>query len=204
MTEPMLSKKSRYIIGIDLGTSNCALSYLDCYGEQPNIEVLDIEQWDDDNSKISQALLPSIMYIKSKAERKRESFPFLKDSLYTPHHSLTRMNDIVVGRLAFNLSATHPARVIHSAKSWLCHGGVNRSEPILPWHSDEILGSERLTPAQVSAYYLAYLANSWQERVGGQSAQFCDQTIIVTVPASFDEAAQKLTLEAAAIAGYPE
>lgn len=204
MTEPMLSKKPRYIIGIDLGTSNCALSYLDTFAEQPCIEVLDIEQWEDENSKLSQALLPSFLYLKNKAERKRESFPFLKNSLYAPPDSLTRINDIVVGRLASNLSATHPARVIHSAKSWLCHGGVNRSEPILPWHSDEIIGSDRLTPAQVSAYYLAYLAKSWQEQVGGQSAHFCDQTIIVTVPASFDDAAQKLTLEAAEIAGYPK
>lgn len=204
MTERKTSQKPRYIIGIDLGTSNCALSYLDCYAENPCIEVLNIEQWEGENSKTIQTHLPSFLYLKTKGERKRESFPFAEDPNYKPPKGLARLDDIVVGKLASNLAATHPARVIHSAKSWLCHGGVNRSEPILPWHSDDIIGNERLTPTQVSAYFLAYLAKSWQMQVGGQTALFQDQTVIVTVPASFDEAAQRLTLEAARSAGFPE
>lgn len=192
----MTSKhSSRYVIGIDLGTTNCVLSYLDTFEEHPQPRTLPVKQWESIGTLVEDQTLPSFCYLPTKNEIKKAEFHALFTGAETP-------SDLVVGRMARNQASFTPGRVIHSAKSWLCHGGVDRAERILPWHSDEIIGEDRRSPIEASAAYLTHLKNMWTERFS-DTASFVEQDIVITVPASFDEVAQRLTLDAARLAGYP-
>ncbi len=105
----------------------------------------------------------------------------------------------VIGRLARTLGGQVPGRLVASAKSWLSHTGVDRMAPILPWGAaDEVA---RVSPVAASASYLAHLRAAWNMRF--PSAPLEAQQIVLTVPASFDEGARALTLEAARMAGLP-
>ncbi|MBQ7650559.1 MAG: Hsp70 family protein, partial [Victivallales bacterium] len=113
--------------------------------------------------------------------------------------------NLTVGIFARNQGAFIPERVISSAKSWLAHSGVNRRGKILPWGSN--LGQQMLSPLQASFQYLNHIKNAWDARFAqvtdkdGTPCRLAEQTVTVTVPASFDETARKLTLEAAEMAG---
>ena len=111
----------------------------------------------------------------------------------------------MVGLRARDVSAQEPHRVIASAKSWLAHAGVDRHARLLPWASREIPESEKLSPVEASALYLSYLRIVWDQAMAGEDGRGTleRQHVTITVPASFDQAAQKLTLEAAKLAGYP-
>jgi molecular chaperone DnaK (HSP70) len=184
---------SRYLVGIDLGTTNSALAYVDTYAPSPEPKILPVPQWDTDGAAIDAEMLPSFLYLPTKAEWKR-------GQLKLPLHPGAEPPDYAVGRLARLKASLVPGRVIHSAKSWLCHPGVDREERILPWHSDDVVGDERRSPIEASAAYLRHLKDAW-------NARFTDrletQDVVVTVPASFDEVAQRLTLQAAELAGLP-
>ena len=97
-------------------------------------------------------------------------------------------------------------RVAHSAKSWLCHHAADRSAPFLPWGSEDIPREQKISPVRASALILNYLRAAWDARFGASGAdfRFDAQEITVTVPASFDAVAQRLTLAAAQQAGFPE
>ena len=189
----------RYLIGIDLGTTNCVLAYLDASAAGYQPQVLPILQWDSPGSTVASPTLPSFNYLTTSPDRQggfhREGdrLPALED-------------DWVPGVYARNRMADTPTRVIHSAKSWLCHGGIDRTAAILPWQSEEVPPRDRLSPVQASSAYLSYLKNAWnrEHAAAGPEERFENQGIVLTVPASFDEAAQQLTLEAAGLAGYPE
>ena len=101
-------------------------------------------------------------------------------------------------------SGESPGRVAHSVKSWLCHHAVDRSAAFLPWRSDEIPVEKRISPIRASALLLEYLRVAWDAKFAGEGIRFDEQEITVTVPASFDAAAQRLTLDAAHEAGFPE
>ena len=185
----------RYTIGIDLGTSNCALSFIDTRDQAGQPRMLSIKQLDALDSVVDQTILPSFLYFPTAEEEK--NLPL--QSTLPPH-----AQPLVVGRWALRQAGTLPGRVIHSAKSWLCHAGVDREGPILPWQSDEIRPDQRLSPVAASAHYLAFLRAAWAaHHRGDPEAAFEQQDIVITVPASFDEAAQRLTLAAAALAGFP-
>ena len=111
----------------------------------------------------------------------------------------------MVGRLARGKAAEVPGRVAHSAKSWLCHHTTDRSAAFLPWGSEDIGNDRKISPIRASALILNALRGAWDDRFAGSGAEFRfdAQEITVTVPASFDAAAQRLTLEAAAEAGFP-
>jgi MreB/Mrl family cell shape determining protein len=184
----------RFIIGIDLGTSTCALSYIDSYAEKPEVRTLKITQWHQEGMVESQTL-PSFCYIPKSKEADRFKIPF--SSFPVPY---------VVGLLAQERLASHPDLVVHSAKSWLCHGGVDREANILPWHSDTLIGEKRLSPVFVSSLYLRHLKDVWNQSIadGREDFKLEKQKIIITVPASFDETASFLTLEASELAGLGE
>jgi molecular chaperone DnaK (HSP70) len=110
----------------------------------------------------------------------------------------------VPGRFARRKAVESPGRVAHSAKSWLCHHAVDRTAAFLPWRSDEIPVDKRISPIRASALLLEYLRAAWDARFAIEGIRFDEQEITVTVPASFDAAAQRLTLDAAAEAGFPE
>ncbi|MGH8554263.1 MAG: Hsp70 family protein, partial [Gammaproteobacteria bacterium] len=110
----------------------------------------------------------------------------------------------IVGAYAHSQMSATPGRVIHSAKSWLAHRGIDREAKILPFGSEEVPEHEKLSPVEASASYLAYLKMAWDMAFADEDCAFNRQRITITVPASFDEGAQALTRRAACLAGYPE
>jgi hypothetical protein len=112
----------------------------------------------------------------------------------------------VIGRLARRKASESPGRVVQSAKSWLCHHAADRTAPFLPWLSESVAEPDKISPVTASALILAHLRAAWDERFAGQGPGFAfdAQDITITVPASFDAAAQRLTLLAARQAGYPD
>jgi hypothetical protein len=189
----------RYLIGIDLGTTNCVLAYLKAGAPGYQPQVLQVPQWDSPGSTVTSQTLPSFNYLSTSLDR-QSGFQAGSADLPALH------DDWVPGIFARNRMADTPGRVIHSAKSWLCHGGIDRTAAILPWQSDAVPPKDRLSPVQASSAYLVYLREAWDRAhaAGGPQELFENQGIVLTVPASFDEAAQQLTLEAARLAGFPE
>jgi hypothetical protein len=105
--------------------------------------------------------------------------------------------DFLVGEIARNLGSKTPIRLVSSAKSWLCHAGVDCKSPILPAEAPEEV--ERISPFQATTAYLQHLSNAWQSL--HPDAPLAQQDVVITVPASFDPAARELTVEAAKAIG---
>jgi hypothetical protein len=188
----------RYLIGIDLGTTNCVLAYLELAGGGYQPRVLAVPQWDSPGSTVALPTLASFNYLTTSAER--------QGGFAAGPEGPEPLGDWVPGIYARTRMADTPGRVIHSAKSWLCYGGIDRTAAVLPWQSEEVPPKDRLSPVLASSAYLEYLKQAWNRAhdAEGPQGRFENQGIVLTVPASFDEAAQQLTLEAARLAGYPE
>jgi hypothetical protein len=185
MSEPL------YSIGIDLGTTHCALAYVDitaCDGEKTSYGVLDIPQLTAPGALQAQPLLPSFLYLPHADE-------LSPGDLGLPWSS---EQDYAVGEFARSRGAQTPIRLVSSAKSWLCHPGVDRRGAILP--SDAPPEVARISPLEASTRYLAHLRQAWNH--AHPEAPFDEQDVTVTIPASFDPAARELTAEAARAAGY--
>ncbi len=185
---------TRYIVGIDLGTTNTALAQFDSNAaeESAAIVVENVPQLVNANEVEEKSLLPSFLYVPGEMD-------FAKDSLALPWE---REPQVIVGELARKRGAENPARLVASAKSWLSYAGVNRAAPILPWGAPEEV--PKLSPVEVSARYLAHLRSAWDNRMGVKKhpeLALGEQEILLTVPASFDEEARELTLRAAEQAG---
>jgi hypothetical protein len=188
---------SRYALGIDLGTTHCALSWLDLSqeaGRGAQQAMLPLPQLTAPGTVEERLLLPSFLYLASAQE-------FPEGSLSLPWSRDRRQ---VVGELARTHGAKVPTRLVSSAKSWLGYPAVDRKAPLLPWQAPEEV--ERVSPLDASASFLRHLREAWDHGLGKGSAQtrLDAQEVIVTVPASFDAAARELTLEAAQKAGYPQ
>ncbi|MBV8900758.1 MAG: Hsp70 family protein [Verrucomicrobia bacterium] len=183
-----------FSIGIDLGTTNCAMAFEALDGDATNgaSEVLPLPQWETLTGFSEATTLPSFLYLPSE----REAVRMLGEG--------AAQGEWIPGRFARKQAAEFPGRVVHSAKSWLCHHAVDRSAPFLPWRSDEIPVEKRISPIRASALLLEYLRAVWDARFAERGFGFDGQEITVTVPASFDAVAQRLTLEAAREAGFPE
>jgi molecular chaperone DnaK (HSP70) len=184
--------RPQFSIGIDLGTTNCAMAFEGLGTDKTEREVFLISQWETATRFSEASTLPSFLYLLSEDEAAQMS-----------GHSTLRA-EWVPGRFARARAAESPGRVVHSAKSWLCHHGVDRSASFLPWRSDEIPVEKRISPIRASALLLEYLRAAWDGRFAGEGLRFDDQEITITVPASFDAAAQRLTLDAAQEADFPE
>ncbi|AOJ71580.1 MULTISPECIES: Hsp70 family protein [Burkholderia] len=185
MSEP------RYSIGIDLGTTHCALSYVDLAssdGEKTRLDVLPIAQLTAPGAIESPNLLPSFLYLPHPSE-------LAPGDLALPW---APERDFAVGELARSRGAGTPIRLVSSAKSWLCHPGVDRRAGILP--SDAPPEVARVSPLESSVRYLTHLRDAWNH--AHPDAPFDQQDVTVTIPASFDPAARELTAEAAQAAGY--
>jgi molecular chaperone DnaK (HSP70) len=185
--------RARFSIGIDLGTTNCALAFVPLHGEARS-EILDIPQWETLSAIMDSAALPSFLYLPEEAAAAQ-----MRDGE-------ADYEEWVVGLLARKKAAESPGRVVHSAKSWLCHHTSDRSARFLPWGSDDITRNSKISPVYASALILNYLKRAWNRRFAdaGAEFEFDRQEITVTVPASFDAAAQRLTLMAALEAGFSE
>ena len=185
-----------WLVGIDLGTTHTvvACARLDEAPRDPGIELFRIEQSVRPGEVAALPLLPSVRYHAALDE-------MAPDDLALPWRSRPRESSYrpVLGELARRLGAKTPGRLIASAKSWLSHPSADRTAPILPWGAPEEV--PKLSPVEVSAGYLAHVRDAWNHH--HPDAPLERQDLAVTVPASFDEAARTLTLEAARLAGLP-
>ncbi|HPT27169.1 MAG TPA: Hsp70 family protein, partial [Bryobacteraceae bacterium] len=163
-------------LGIDLGTTNSALAFIDPReaegSEFPPVHVLDIPQPVTAATIEPRRTLPSFLYLEG---------------------------DGYVGEFALDQGALVPTKLVHSAKSWLSNPEVDRRAKILPWDAQE--QGRVMSPVEASARYLAHIRQAWESSGRPPAAE---QDVVLTVPASFDEEARELTVEAAAEAGFPK
>ena len=185
---------AKYIVGIDLGTTNSALAYCDVAAsdEESRIEICSIPQLINPNEVAERTLLPSFLYIPGELD-------FPKGSISLPWEPEPKF---VVGELARKRGAESPNRLVASAKSWLSYAGVNRTSPILPWQAPAEV--PKISPVESSAQFLQHLCKGWEGGASGRQGEIAlgEQDILLTVPASFDEEARELTRRAAEQAGY--
>ena len=181
---------ARFSIGVDLGTTNSALAYVPLSGDaQP--EALFVPQWESPGALSEATTLPSFLYLPEDGR-----------SAELPG-KVQGTEGWIAGRLARRRAGETPGRVVRSAKSWLCHHSADRSAPILPWGSEELQPAQKISPVRAAALILSALRDAWDSRFAGSGFAFDAQEITITVPASFDAAAQRLTLNAAEEAGFP-
>jgi molecular chaperone DnaK (HSP70) len=192
------SVDKRFVVGIDLGTTNCAVAYADLQGGKDSgtdIRLFKIPQLTGPGEVSRLAVLPSFLYLPGDYDLSAEAVQ-LPWSVSAADSDLPR----VVGAFARDHGAKIPSRLVSSAKSWLCHPHVDRRARILPWGSAG--GVSGISPVQATAAYLAHIRAAWNSFRGEDEDQYLEhQLIVLTVPASFDEVARELTVEAAAAAG---
>ncbi|BCG63764.1 MAG: hypothetical protein methR_P1492 [Methyloprofundus sp.] len=182
----MNKKSAQFHIGIDLGTTHTVVAYAKTKQKNSPIQIFDIEQLVAPGEVASQPLLPSVRYHPAEGEISAADLAFSPSG-----------EQAVIGQAARVLSAKTQGRFVSSAKSWLSHPSIDHTAAILPWGSDA--GIVKVSPLDASAGYLKHVRQVWNH--DHPTALFEQQNIVITVPASFDEAARSLTLEAAKIAG---
>lgn len=181
----------RYVVGIDLGTTNSAVSFIDSAAsdEQRRVQTFSIPQRVELSSIDRLDTLPSFLYQLTDAEGEVTGPWLIRDQ-----------NRIaVVGSFARNRGTQMPGRQTSSAKSWLSHRGVDRHDAFLPWNAEDDV--KLVSPVDASAAYLNHIRTAWNQQF--QSDPLEDQDVVLTLPASFDEVARELTVEAARRAGLP-
>tara|TARA_R110002096_G_scaffold433381_2_gene651975 strand:+ start:16773 stop:19541 length:2769 start_codon:yes stop_codon:yes gene_type:complete len=182
--------EARYIIGIDLGTTNTAVSYVDMRSADQRVQVFDVPQLVAPAEMACRKQLPSFLYLPGEHDLSAAETQLPWDE----------NRRLVVGELARAQGARVASRMIASSKSWLCHSAVDRSAAILPWGAEEDV--TKMSPVTASAMLLRHIQEAWNDTHEDQAdADFEDQEVMVTVPASFDEAARELTMAAAEAAG---
>ncbi len=191
-----MSKKThspKYVIGIDLGTTNSGAAYAEIRPDADpfapaNVELLPIPQLTNPGEVRDEDLLPSFLYLPGATD-------FPAGSLALPWDD---SRDYVAGRLAQKRGVENAGRLVSSAKSWLSHSAVDRTSPLLPFRAPE--GVAKISPVDASRRYLEHMRQVWDAKM--PDAPFQAQHVLVTVPASFDAVARELTLDAARQAGY--
>ncbi|MHA2713110.1 Hsp70 family protein [Vibrio owensii] len=185
----------RFLVGIDLGTTNTVVAYCEITDnlEQSEVSLFDIDQLIGPGEVVRKPLLPSFRYHPAVGQ-------ISPSDLTLPWENEPVSDDIsnvIVGEWARELGAKVEGRQVSSAKSWLSHQAVDRSSDILPWAGAQDV--DKVSPVIASASYLNHIRQAWNYRHPSNKLE--DQDVVVTVPASFDETARKLTLEAAELAG---
>ena len=174
---------ARAAVGIDLGTTNTVVAWASLEGAAPAaVRVLDVPQLVTKGEVEPRALFPSVLYAPLAGEGVEDPFGDAPWAL---------------GEFARRRGAEVAGRLVASSKSWLVHTGVDRSAPILPWGSDD--DAVRLSPVDAAARLLGHVRHAWD--ASHPEAPLADQDVVLTVPASFDEVARELTLQAAQRAG---
>ncbi|CAH8209782.1 molecular chaperone DnaK [Vibrio alginolyticus] len=184
----MEQKSPKFSVGIDLGTTHCVLSFVDTQDEDARVSVMSIPQLTAPGTVESRTQLASFLYQPHEHEMNAASrvLPWSTEPT------------ALVGAIARNLGSKTPIRLVASAKSWLCHGGVNRREAFLPAGSSDDI--EKVSPLKATEYYLEHLKAAWDHAHPEQPLS--EQDVTITVPASFDPAARDLTAEAARNVGF--
>ena len=210
-----------FIVGIDLGTSNCAVAFARVEeGAEPVVTDFPIPQLQRPGHAAAQPLLPSCLYVPGEHELAAgaTALPWEPEKARgLPDHGATGQPDqtnripfesrspavpssrgpLIVGEFARWQGARVPGRLVASAKSWLCHAGVDRTAAILPWGAPAEV--TKVSPLQASSLLLAHIASAWNH--AHPATPLAAQEVVVTVPASFDEVARALTVGAARNAG---
>lgn len=182
----MQKQTPHYLVGIDLGTTHTVVAYIRADKPASTIQIFQIEQLVAPGQVAARALLPSVRYHPAAGELSAA------DVTFSPAG-----DSAVIGEAARVLGAKTKGRFVTSAKSWLSHPSVDHSADILPWGSNDEVA--KVSPIDASASYLEHIRTVWRHRF--PDAPLEQQDIVITVPASFDEAARSLTLEAAKLAG---
>lgn len=180
---------ARYVVGIDLGTTNSAVAFADLEDPRLGVQTLLVPQVVGPGQVERRDVLPSFHYQPAEGE-------FPAESLALPWE---RKPGHVVGVFARDQGVRAPGRLVASAKSWLCHPGVDRTADLLPWHGAPDV--DRLSPVEASARYLAHMRAAWNQAHPEHPLE--RQDVVLTLPASFDEVARELTVRAAQKAGLP-
>ncbi|MGI3038583.1 Hsp70 family protein [Vibrio diabolicus] len=178
----------KFSVGIDLGTTHCVMSFVDTHDEDARVEVMPIPQLTAPGTVETRSQLGSFLYQPHEHEMNPQS-------RVLPWSSEPKA---LVGAIARNLGSKTPIRLVASAKSWLCHGGVNRRDAFLPAGSPEEV--EKVSPLRATELYLEHLKDAWNH--ANPNHNLADQDVTITVPASFDPAARDLTAEAARKVGF--
>ena len=181
---------AQYAVGIDLGTTNSVISYVDLDAAEPHAQVMSIPQLVDRATVEARDALPSFTYLATDAEAQGGAC----DLPWQPG------GDFAVGEFARRQSADNPDRTIGAAKSWLCQSRTDRHSRILPWQAPETI--PKISPVDASQRYLEHMVDAWNAQF--EDTPLRDQHVVLTVPASFDPAARELTREAAHRAGLPD
>jgi len=190
----VLHPQASYIVGIDLGTSHTVVASVPLCGQAKDIALLQVPQRTSATEVRKDTLLPSVRYQAAPGE--------LGDAWQQPWvaQGTDEQAPAVIGRWARELGAAVPNRLVASAKSWLSHSGVDRTAAILPWGAGDDVA--KVSPLAASASYLAHIQTTWDKE--HPAAPLHAQVVVLTVPASFDEGARALTLEAAKLAGLEQ
>jgi hypothetical protein len=185
-----LSSNAQYSVGIDLGTTNCVIAAIDLsknQGSYPEIITVPIIQRIDEESVDTANKLPSFLYYPTQTQR---------ESLIDFEHD---SQGWVVGIAAQSMGRKVSGRLVTSAKSWMCHNRADKRSAILPWGgSDDV---DKISPLKATELILKHLKYSWEKSEIGKDAPLEEQILTITLPASFDQLARELTLEACANAG---
>ncbi|EIC29777.1 MULTISPECIES: Hsp70 family protein [Methylomicrobium] len=185
----MQKSSPQYLVGIDLGTTHTVVAYAKIGEASANLRIFEIEQLTAPGQVAARTLLPSVRYHPAEGELSPTDIVFAAEA-----------DNAVIGEAARVLGAKTKGRLVASAKSWLSHPSVDHGAGILPWGGSDDVG--KVSPIDASASYLAHVRKVWGHHF--KEAPLADQDIVITVPASFDEAARSLTLEAARRAGLPK
>ncbi len=191
----------KYVIGIDLGTTNCAVSYVDVSALKQDrssgvhkddkktlIKVFNIPQLTGHGEFTKSPVLPSFLYLPGEYDISKE---VLK-------HPWKKRDDLFAGSFARDHGAKLPSRLVSSAKSWLCNTKADRRSKILPWGAK---GINKISPVVATSEYLIHIKQAWNYFVKEEDAFIENQFVVITVPASFNEEARELTMEAVKMAG---
>jgi hypothetical protein len=190
MSEPV------YIIGIDLGTTNTVVAYCEARiedGTPAGIRIFQVPQLVGPGSVGEKETLPSFLFLPGPGDVPEGGLALPWD----------RDTAAAIGEFARERGAEIPHRLIASAKSWLCHAGIDRHRALLPWDGREDV--RKLSPVEASAAILKHIKDSWNHVMARDDDQLRleRQAVFLTVPASFDAVARDLTIQAADMAGYP-
>ncbi|HDY7752030.1 TPA: Hsp70 family protein [Vibrio vulnificus] len=188
MMRPATEQVAKFSVGIDLGTTHCVMSFMDTQDEQARVQVMAIPQLTAPGTVESRNQLGSFLY----QPHEHEMNPASRVLPWTTEPTA------LVGAIARNLGGKTPLRLVASAKSWLCHGGVNRRDAFLPAGSPEEI--EKVSPLRATELYLEHLKQAWDH--AQPNHPLSEQDVTITVPASFDPAARDLTAEAARNVGF--
>ncbi|HQG28164.1 MAG TPA: Hsp70 family protein, partial [Candidatus Ozemobacteraceae bacterium] len=180
--------QAKNIVGVDLGTTNIVIAHApttDSESDKPDVCTFPILQEFAQGAVEERESLPSFLFERLQ---EKQALPWKRECPF------------IVGEYARERGAEVPARLISSAKSWLCNPRIDRKEAILPWNAPA--GAKKISPLEAQSEFLTHLRYAWNAK--NAKAKLEDQQLIVTIPASFDAAARDLTVEAAKQAGLAE